>query len=86
MELLSLCSLSLGFTTLHWILFLLKVSSMKSVIHMSTVVTDFFIAKTCAVIPCVATTSTNGLKQAFHFIKLLTLLNLNSHQLSVNTL
>ena len=40
---------------------------MKNVIHMSTAVTDFFVAKTCFIIPCVATTSTNGLKQAFHF-------------------
>ena len=40
---------------------------MKNVIRMSTVVTDFFTAKTCVIITCVATTSTNGLKQAFHF-------------------
>ena len=44
---------------------------MKNVIHMSTVVTDFFVAKACVAVPRVATTITNGLKQAFHFIKLL---------------
>ena len=44
---------------------------MKNVIHMSTVATDFFVGKTCVVIPRVATKVTNGLKQAFHFIKLL---------------
>ena len=58
---------------------------MKNVIHMSTVATDFFVGKTCVVIPRVATKVTNGLKQAFHFIKLLKL-NLNSHQLRLNTL
>ena len=47
---------------------------MKNVIHMSTVVTDFFVAKTCVAIPRVATTITNGLKQAFHFIKLLNII------------
>ena len=45
---------------------------------MSTVVTDFFVAKSCVAIPFVATTSTNGLKQAFHFIKLL---NINKFKL-----
>ena len=38
---------------------------------MSTVATDFFVGKTCVVIPRVAIKVTNGLKQAFHFIKLL---------------
>ena len=44
---------------------------MENVIHMLTVVADFLVAKTCVVILCVATISTNGLKQAFHFVKLL---------------
>ena len=44
---------------------------MKNVIHTSTVVTDFFVAKTGVLMPCIATTSTNGLKQALHFIKFL---------------
>ena len=76
-----LCSRSFGLTTLQWVLILLKVTSVKNFIHMSTIAAEFFIGKTRVVIPCVATTSANGLKQAFHFPNII-----NSDQLSLNPL